>query len=319
MTISSCLYGTDTNSIDVTTKVTCELKSNNYIHVSNKHFGDPCIGIRKNLFIKLENGSTMIVKENDYFIDPNTIKHYKLIIYYHIFATSGQNILDIFNEQIQTIQSSPYYDNIELIQCCLSGNDIENYDIISQKLEQLHESTGKFNIRKREFDDKTYELFTYNAMKEDILTYDHTDNQLKNIFIAYIHSKGVNASGIGIPYWRRCMQYFLITKAEHTINQMIVRNAETSGCFLTEASPNIPKHYSGNFWIARGPFLHRIFSRHQFNRSDPSFNRYNSNSNYYAGEFYFSKEPHRWHDLFNVSPKFQNKYIHIIEPKTYMF
>lgn len=318
MSILKCTYGFGIKCKDVTRTVLDKISKDGYIDVSNTHFGDPCYGIKKQLVVRLSNFRTIIVNEGERFSfdKQQVVKHPTLLplpptvvykIYYHIFALKGHHVLEIFEDQIKTIRDSPFYNRIDSINCCLTGDDEDNYDKLSKRIKMLNvETNGKICLRKEEFGDKTYEKFTYYAIRDDMLSLDKTDDY----FICYIHTKGITHNTPQVTDWRKCMEYFLITKAERTMRLMYAHNAESAGIFLTDNPniPNIPKHYSGNFWIAKASLLHQSFSKNPHVGSDGTgkpqvYNRNDGKSDYYAGEFFLFRYDHKGLDLFPI-PRF---------------
>mgnify|MGYP003347663348 CR=1 FL=1 len=52
----------------------------------------------------------------------------KYVLYYHIFVTDHPQAFEIINEQIDTIKNSVlHHQYLDSIQCCISGNVMENY------------------------------------------------------------------------------------------------------------------------------------------------------------------------------------------------
>jgi hypothetical protein len=321
MSIIKCTYGIGNKKIDVTSIVLSKIKDE-YITASNTNFGDPCYGMVKELVITMSDGTQSIVPEsqNFYFRKelstlPTNIR-YK--VYYHIFANAGSAILEIFEDQIKTIMECPSYDQIESVNCCLTGNDITNYGIISNKINELEkQSNGKIKIRKAQFGDSTYEKFTYYAIRDDVMS----TATLDNIFIFYIHSKGIVQNTPQIKDWRKCMEYFLFTKIKSTISRILRENGESAGCFYRDNRIN-PKHYSGNFWVAKASFLRVLFSKHKMGNDGTHlpcvYNRSILTSDYYAGEFFLFKEPHKGIDLF-PTPIGYSSYDHRLPLEKYKF
>ena len=260
-------------------------------------------------------------------------------VYYHIYASAGKNILEIFEDQISTIMSCPLYDKIQSVNCCLTGNDMTNYTKLTNRIQELKlQSGGKIRIRKLEFNDKTYEKFTYYTMRDDILS--HTDKPTgdkstndninnnnvvigndNNTFIFYLHSKGVVKNTKQIRDWRKCMEYFLLTRMDHTMMRVHNDNADSAGCFYRDRS-YVPAHYSGNFWVARKSFLRLLFSKHGMGNDGTGracvYRREILTSDYYAGEFYLFKQPHRKVNLFGGPPGY-DAYNHMLPLSTYAF
>jgi hypothetical protein len=74
--------------------------------------------------------------------------------------------------------------------------------------------------------------------------------------LLYMHTKGItrmDLEGLYVDDWRRVMNYFLITKHEHSI-QLLTGNdpVDTVGVNYEEAPA---PHFSGNFWWVRGDYF----------------------------------------------------------------
>lgn len=174
-------------------------------------------------------------------------------IYYHIFAADREQYFDVVKEQFEYIKTSPIYNKIEKINICLTGNHKDNYDLT---LQYIKEQDEKFILRKCEFNDTTFERFTLNTMKEDII---NNIDSVNNKYL-YIHSKGgttsVKQHKKPVQHWRRCMMYFLLSKGQDCLKKL--DEYDTVGIFR-HPTHHIP-HYSGNFWWATGKYLRKLFS-----------------------------------------------------------
>jgi len=315
--INKCLYGSGTKVVDVTNMVTNALRVRGYIDVSNSNFGDPCYGIRKTLTVYTNDDeySTQTVDESDilYSNEPptsaTTRDSYNHIIYYHIFC--NVNTPAIFEDQVARMLSSPGLDKITAINCCVTGNDLNIYNAVIARLNTLGQQTAsKIRIRKSAFNDTSFEKFTFYAIKEDLAlaTYDK-----RQTFITYIHTKGVTNTSLPVKSWRQCMEHFLISKADWCIHRLITEGADSAGCFFRRLI-SVPDHYSGNMWTARASHLSTLFTLHPHLGTDgitstprPVPNRLHRRrrpqilinrqataaANYYAGEFFLFKVPHK--------------------------
>jgi len=345
VTIVSCTYGSDSTKMDVTEIVINKLNSQGHINVDNANFGDPHCGVEKKLVVTLSDANYIIVSEGKIFkydkqllqvqsqaqsqaqaqaqsqvpVQVKAPLPFTYKIYYHIYANAGNSVIRIFEEQIKTMMTSPIYSSIESINCCLTGNDITNYNTLVNRINQLRvDSGGKFRIRKTVFDDKTSEKYTFYAIRDDVNSMDTSARH--NTFICYLHTKGITNDSSQVADWRRCMEYFLVTKAEWTVNRIRNEGADSAGIFLT-GKYGIPKHYSGNFWIARTSFLYTLFANFPYIGGDTatksiSFNK-SSVSEYYSTEFFLFKVAHRGIDLYPIG-NFRI-YAHSLPPEKYMF
>jgi hypothetical protein len=178
----------------------------------------------------------------------------KIIIYYHICVLNDCKSHEIIFEQLNTIKNSELYDIVQNINCCIVGDNQDNINMIKNYIFNLG---NKFCISRIGLNDKSYERFTLNYMKETV-----NEN---NIYL-YIHSKGVTKpENICVHKWRRCMEYFLIKNAKKCIDKIINENYDTIGILLNKYY-TIP-HYSGNFWWAKGKYLKQLFNERKIDDS----------------------------------------------------
>ena len=258
-------------------------------------------------------------------LSPSTV-----VIFYHIFTNSGKLVFEIFEEQVNTIMCSPLFNEIQNVNCCVTGNDMTNYHKMLERISQLSNQTnGKFRVYKTVFGDGTIEKFTYYAIKDyvnnisnnatcsthdNIINNNNNNNTISsdnvncsnncnvnNTFIIYMHTKGTSGNSISIRDWRHCMEYFILTKIDYTINRMIAEDAESAGALcqrLTKAKT--PLIYAGNFWCARASLLKRLFDKVPLGRTglNVTYKRYDFSSDYYVCEYYLFKEKHKFVDLY---------------------
>lgn len=171
----------------------------------------------------------------------------RLRIYYHIYCNKVSET--IVQEQVRTICSSPLWDKVESVECCVTGDDLDSYNSVLKFLKK-----NKFNIRKSGMFNDTFERFTLDALLRDADI---------NYAYLYMHSKGCTVNGrrgtrVGpVRSWRRCMEYFLIERFPQGVESLLAGKVDTVGIFVR----TVPQlHYSGNFWWASGRYLIRRFS-----------------------------------------------------------
>jgi len=264
------------------------------------------------------------------------LSNVKLTVFYHIFANAGTAILDIFEDQVKTLLECPILDKIVAINCCLTGNHAENYHKIAQRIAELGSAElgsaelgsaelgsatqGKFRLYKTVFGDTTAEKFTFNAIKDSELVSSTPSSggvaattSDDDSFILYLHSKGVTNNCLPVWDWRKCMEYFLITKADHTISRLVEEKANSAGPFYQ------PGMYAGNFWWARCSFLRRLFAKHPIGRGNHvSHKRGDPNSDYLVCEQYIFKEPHKFINLYPQAKTYHG-YLHRLPLAAYAF
>lgn len=326
--ITKCLYGHMEKVVDVTSIVLQKLNRDGYICANNENFGDPCHASNKRLIITTSDDKIIIVNEDQtlYVRDANLPTDISCLLYWHIFANSGNNIIEIFEEQVNSIINSSLFKFLQNINCCLTGSDLNNYDYIHKRIEELNKQTnGKFKIRKMIFNDNNYEKFTAYAIKEDILS--SNINELSKTFIFYIHTKGSINNTPEVVDWRKCIQYFLIEHGDWCVKLMINEDADSAGPQLIPHEYHVGiglvlPHYSGNFWCARGFLLYNVFSKHQLGSDGsgrpPLFDRNIHRSDYYAWEFFIFKEPHKGINMF-PRPINYHPYNNRLSPENYTY
>ena len=295
-TIKSCVYGKDNKYVDVTDIVKHQLQSCGKVDVNNTSFKcDPIYGVKKELIVNMEtvsNGVTtttkVVIDEGDTYhnseymntaskpivglgvsdlsdklkdIKLTTTNQVVIKCYYHIFCTKDPITLQVVDEQLDTICNSTFYDRFDVINCCVTGNDLNHYNMVMDKLViRCGNSNGKIKIHKSVFGDTSYERYTLNSIRDD------PDLNSNDTFILYIHSKGVTRSDIPafVTTWRKCLMYFLATNAEVCIDKFMKHPYDTVSIFHVPHGKMSPDgaYYAGNFWWARGTYLKRLFSKH---------------------------------------------------------
>lgn len=222
-----------------------------------------------------------------------------IIIYYHIFVNDKELCFQIVEEQIDYILKSPIYSKIDKINCCITGNNKDNFIKMINYIKNLPD---KFIIRKSDFADTTYERYTLLTLKEDL--YSNKLNCDNNYFL-YIHNKGsslVDNNKIEpVGDWRRCMMYFLLSKADKCIEHL--QDNDTVGIFKHPTCHQ--SHYSGNFWWARGSYLKILFDTQHMDNS------------YFGPEMFLFKSNPKFVDMHPVPPNY-NGYTTCYKPEKYI-
>lgn len=219
----------------------------------------------------------------------------KIESFYHICAKGGNEPLSIIDEQLKTIRNSEIYDVLDVVHCCLVGDDRSNFIYL---LEHIPKYGDKFKISKTGWNDNTYEIFTLNYMKDKI-----TED---GIYL-YLHSKGVTkSSSEPVRDWRRCMEYFLIINGKKCIDKIENEKYDTVG-IMKHPTYHYP-HYSGNFWWASGSYLKKLFNEKQIM------------NDYYGCEMYLLSNNPKCFDFFPIHkhiPSY-NGYKSKLDKKIYM-
>jgi len=287
MALVSCSYGKDGNYIDVTDKAKTLLSKDGLLDASNRNFGDPLLNVKKELKLRLkldpglgldpepglEDRATIVITEGDSYSlrhGPLSQKDVILKCYYHIFVTNNPAMLNIIDEQINTLLYSSIYNKFTVINCCLSGNDKNHYNHVLRKLSNLQRETGgKIKLLKAVFGDTTYERFTLDEMRHDPdINNPETNNKT---FILYIHSKGATRKDVDlVAKWRRCLMHFLVVRATVCIEKFLNDNYDTIGiCYFhnygftyADGVTVYGNHFGGNFWWVKGSYMQRVLQNH---------------------------------------------------------
>ena len=217
----------------------------------------------KEIYIKKDNYT--YVQSNYNFYESNSIIktetdthiHIDVLIPIHIFihVCMIENWKDILNNQIENIKKSGLYDIAHKIHLGILG-DIEN-----EFFNEIFKD-DKFDILYIDKRVELYEIHTINYIKY------FCDNISSEIYILYIHTKGVRNAGNKetIKSWRLMMEYFLVNKYKECINYLSIfdtlgSNIVNSFCCNKEFSrinENHTFHYSGNFWWSKKSYIDKL-------------------------------------------------------------
>jgi hypothetical protein len=237
-------------------------------------------GIKKGSNIKFNS------IENYIKIDVVPLKLDIISVYYHICIKSGNEALNIVKDQLSTLKMSKLYNLINEINCCLTGDDTTNYNWL---LNNIPLYCSKFKVAKSQFNDTSYERFTLNYIGET----------LNHDYCLYLHSKGMTKlNDPNVLTWRKCMEFFLIEKAEECLNKMINENYDTVGVMYQFSPP----HYHGNFWWAKTSYLRELFAN------------YTIGSDYLDPEFFLCKNNPKSYDMypaFSIHNNFCGYFYHL--------
>jgi hypothetical protein len=173
----------------------------------------------------------------------------QVYIFYHIFCNS--NTLAVVRDQVTKIIFSGLYEDVSKIFCFLTGNK-ENVAIVETFLKTLPK---KFSIQEIGIDDKSFERFTLNKIKD--IVHD------KDKFL-YIHSKGVthpqnqNEASDAVYLWRNYMEFYLIRHYKKCLEKLATH--DIVGAIYKDFM--IGPHFSGNFWWSTGAYFKRLIAGH---------------------------------------------------------
>jgi beta-1,4-mannosyl-glycoprotein beta-1,4-N-acetylglucosaminyltransferase len=234
-----------------------------------------------------------ILSEDSYCLDPEYIEKYKQNLqiinyddFFNLETYKRKNYCFIHSCTISDKETSRLdyiIDNLLETKCI---DILENVFIINIGLPIENKYGDKFIITNYSNDPLLYENPTLNKIV------DFSVNN-KNCNILYLHSKGItrDKNNTKIKDWIDLMLYFLVEQNNKCIEYL--NNYDTVGCNYHDGShPNIPCHFSGNFWWAKTTYLAKCDKLNESlkNRSDPEFWLFKKNPTYY--ELYNSKIDH---------------------------
>lgn len=175
----------------------------------------------------------------------------KCPIHIFIHICMIENWKEIFEDQIKTIKKSGLYDRCEKIHLGILGNNIQNIPF-----------DKKFNILYYDSRTTLFEIHTINHIKT------YCDNLDYEIYILYIHTKGVRKAGNNsvIQSWRKMMEYFLIEQYKICIDNLNIydtlgNNVVNMYCYNKDEIAINNKHtlhYSGNFWWSKKSYIDKL-------------------------------------------------------------
>lgn len=181
--------------------------------------------------------------------------HVPIPIHIFIHICMIENWKEIFLQQIQTIKNTGLYQHVTKIHLGILG-DIHN--IINDNI--LNDD--KFDILYIDKRVTLYEIHTLNHIKSFCDNIDH------EIYILYIHTKGVRKAGNEnvILSWRKMMEYFLIEKYNECLKYLDIydtlgNNMINLCCYDKEQIAINNKHtyhYSGNFWWSKKSYIDKL-------------------------------------------------------------
>ena len=185
-----------------------------------------------------------------------SVKNIKVIIFIHVCWTN--NGPDILKDQLLTIQQSKIYSFINTIYIGIVGLKPEDSSF-------LEEIDTKIKILYQIEEMYYYELKTIQEIK---LYCDQQFHKNEEVYILYIHTKGVRQAGNHevIESWRKMMEYFLIEQGIYCLNNLeyvdAIGNNIINDCGdqkeLCSVHPEHCYHFSGNFWWSKSSYIHKL-------------------------------------------------------------
>lgn len=215
-------------------------------------------------------------------------------IFYHIYCDT--TTLDIVRDQVMKIIYSGLYTEVKQIYCFLAGGKAGIHQIEAY----IKTLPKKFKIQKKGLDDKTYERFTLNSIKDMITDADK---------FLYIHTKGVTRTHTKGPaaecviLWRNYMEYYLIALYKKCIARL--SDHDVVGALYKDVQ--IGPHFSGNFWWSTGKYFRQLMTTHKIGNE------------YYDSEAYILKgKPKVFHVDSKAVPNTFCMYSNPVFPKLYV-
>jgi hypothetical protein len=242
----------------------CEvfLKIDDYSYVKENIKNEDLILLESNEIIHPYNISDLI-QENNIYINgmtrmqllsqSNESSSYLIPIYIFIHICTIENWKEIFEDQILILKNSGLYYNCTRIYLSILGIIDNNYfSQFDEKINILYNDTRIF----------LYEIPTINLIKQIC------ENNNDEIYILYIHTKGVRKAGnneVTIS-WRKMMEYFLIENWKNCIYYLnkydtLGNNLINDYCFdINKITVNKSHayHYSGNFWWSKKSHIDKL-------------------------------------------------------------
>jgi len=246
----------------------------------------------KEYYIKIDN-YTYVKNDCKYLINnfKSCILH-PIHIFIHICMIENWQI--IFDEQINTIKKSGLYEKCAKIHLGIVENiNISNICNIF--------NDNKFDILYIDSNINLYENHTINHIKK------YCENIHNEIYILYIHTKGVRKAGNDIvtKSWRKMMQYFLIEEHNEFLKYLDIYDTIGNNIVNLQCNDSINKehslHYSGNFWWSKKSYIDNL------NYIDLDLTQNAINTRYRAENWILSKSPNAkigviFQDITNTHP-----------------
>lgn len=178
------------------------------------------------------------------------------VIFWHICQLN--NWLNVVNDQMNIINRSGLYDEVDRINICLLGDN-------EQALSSLVNSYSKIQIVYYSPDVSEFERPCLHYMLE---WSKHLENKTT---VLYIHTKGVTRPNYpGLPMndnvwsWRKMMEFFLIENYKECL-KYIDNNYDVVGCNLINSGNQLKiseenhcLHFSGNFWWSHSDYIRKL-------------------------------------------------------------
>ena len=259
--------------------------------------------------------SSLQLKKKDY------IKKNKVVIFIHVcFTLDG---IDIMYDQLNIIEKSNISQYIDQILLCIVGIDELPILKLSEYLKK------KVQVLYYYKDTNIYEIKTINEIHNYCI---NNANPLEEIYILYIHTKGVRKAGNNkvIYSWRKMMEYFLIEKGLLCLNNLYLYDVIGNNIINDYINDKIDSlvhpchcyHFSGNFWWSKSSYISQL-KNIDMQQIQKYIKKNNFNFRYQAENWILSNIKNKpnigilYQDDSNLHP--YHRYIHDIYKNDYIF
>lgn len=254
-----------------------------------------------------QNGFTLdIIKNNNVIFKSDFIRrkkskipNNKIIVFHHNYLLYGW--FDILKEQMKDLKESGLYENCEEIIATIY-TDYEN-----NKNRKIFKDFIKENdeLNKWTIIDLYENNFEYNILK---IIKEYCEYRKDDFNICYFHLKGVCSTlvthdNIGIPYWRKYLNYFTFTKWRNNILKLIDNDIVALDYQFNEMHQKYV--IGGHFFWTKSNYINKL--------DFPNFT-----DNRYLPEIWItSKECKVYSNFFTKDVGVTNLYLQPILPETY--
>jgi recombinational DNA repair protein RecR len=174
----------------------------------------------------------------------------KTLIYIHICCIN--NWRDVLSEMFTAIRACGLWNIASEIRCSVLGDLYNLRDVL------FLDPDNKIRVVFWSDNVKLYETPIVNRIREDAMAC--SADEAANTDVLYIHTKGTSDHlrdkqvSENVASWRRYLQYWTVEQHEYC-RKALALGWTSCGANLHVDVSTWPRHYSGNFWWARGDYL----------------------------------------------------------------
>ena len=166
-----------------------------------------------------------------------------IYIFIHL-CNYGDNWKTIISSQISQILNSGLYDKCEhIFYGCSCDNCEEELKLFLKNYKKISKLPPQPNY--------VHENMTVNCLIE------FSKQQEDNVYILYLHSKGVTGQSVHQNYWRDYMMNYSVNEWEICVN-LLNNDYNTVGVNYRRIFFKDIPHYSGNFWWGRSDYIKKL-------------------------------------------------------------